>query len=372
MRTDSESANHPQERPSSPPRPSADERVNSRSGSTLERMGVVVIGRNEGERLAACLRTLVRQPVIIVYVDSGSTDDSVALAHSLGTTVLELDTSVGFTAARARNAGWRLLLKQAPHVEYIQFVDGDCAPDENWLSTARDYLDASPRAAAVCGRTRERLPNVSVYNLLCDIEFDGPPGEVEEFGGGVLVRRQALEQVDGYVDSMIAAEDTEFGARLRKAGWSLTRLPVEMQVHDAHMLKFSQWWKRAVRSGHANAEMHHRHGGAPLHSRSRQTRSSWFWGLILPLVALGLAWPTGGASLSLLGLYPLFYLRILLRARRRYSWRWAHWFASFCILGKFPEVLGQFKYHLNRLRGRQSRLIEYKGPATRVHNPLAK
>ena len=96
-------------------------------------IGAVVIGRNEGERLRACLETVKNQVQSVVYVDSGSTDGSVKLARSLGVSVVELDLSVPFTAARARNAGFEYLLQIEPSVEFVQFVDGDCLIVEGWL-----------------------------------------------------------------------------------------------------------------------------------------------------------------------------------------------------------------------------------------------
>ncbi len=65
--------------------------------------GVVIIGRNEGERFERCLRSLVGRASPIVYVDSGSTDNSVGFAEShasSGVHVVRLDMSTPFTAAR--------------------------------------------------------------------------------------------------------------------------------------------------------------------------------------------------------------------------------------------------------------------------------
>ena len=63
---------------------------------------------------------------VIVYVDSGSNDGSVQRARHLGADVIELDMRVPFTAARARNVGFRRLREISPDIEYVQFVDGDC------------------------------------------------------------------------------------------------------------------------------------------------------------------------------------------------------------------------------------------------------
>src|SRR5262245_27425374 len=93
------------------------------SAEPLGHVGVVAIGRNEGERLRRCLESVMGKVRAVVYVDSGSTDDSVALARSLGTTVVELDLSRPFTAARSRNSGIARLCEADPDVEFVQVVD---------------------------------------------------------------------------------------------------------------------------------------------------------------------------------------------------------------------------------------------------------
>ena len=55
-------------------------------------LGVVAIGRNEGERLRCCLNSVVGRGLPVVYVDSSSTDSSVELARSMGVEVVELDS----------------------------------------------------------------------------------------------------------------------------------------------------------------------------------------------------------------------------------------------------------------------------------------
>ena len=67
----------------------------------MAEIGVVAIGRNEGMRLRRCLESVVRRAAVVVYVDSGSQDDSVAFAKSLGVATVVLDLAIPFTAARA-------------------------------------------------------------------------------------------------------------------------------------------------------------------------------------------------------------------------------------------------------------------------------
>src|SRR5207253_10942968 len=105
----------------------------------------------------------------LVYVDSGSSDGSVAAARAIGAAVVELDMNIPFTAARARNEGFAQLMKIAPASEFVQFVDGDCEIVPGWLERAVATLAGEQRLAVVAGRRRERHPEASAYNRLCDI-----------------------------------------------------------------------------------------------------------------------------------------------------------------------------------------------------------
>jgi glycosyltransferase involved in cell wall biosynthesis len=328
------------------------------------RVGVVAIGRNEGKRLERCLASVVERASAVVYVDSGSTDDSVGWARSRGVATVELDMSIPFTAARARNEGFAKLLEVSPEVEFVQFVDGDCEIVEGWLERAEEQMRAHPEAAVVCGRRRERFPDASVYNRLCDLEWDTPVGEADACGGDALMRVGAVRAVGGYRASLVAGEEPELCLRLRSTGWTIQRIGAEMTLHDASMTRFGQWWKRAVRAGHAFAEVSWLHRGGPLRMWTRETRSNWFWGFLLPLAVLGSAYWTSGLSLVLFLAYPLLGLRIYRgRQRRGDSPAHARLYARYCLLGKIAQTAGQVRFHWNRLLARPSRLIEYKQPA---------
>jgi glycosyltransferase involved in cell wall biosynthesis len=332
----------------------------------LARVGVVVIGRNEGDRLRQCLQSLdpIARPT--VYVDSGSTDGSPELARSLGAHIVSLDLTVPFTAARARNAGLDTLLTIVPDIEYVQFVDGDCDVDSAWLSVAEVFLDSQSDVAVVCGRRRERFPEASVYNRLCDLEWDTPIGDAPACGGDAMMRVAALKAVGGYRPDLIAGEEPELCVRLRETSYRIVRLDSEMTRHDAAMRRFAQWWARNVRAGHAFAEVSWLHRNSPFGIWRRETRSNWFWGAVVPLVALILAPLTWGISLAMFGVYPFLMFRVYRGRRRRGDdARISGVFAFYCVLSKFPQALGQIRYWRNRTLGRRNRLIEYKGqPAT--------
>ena len=332
-----------------------------------DRLGAVAIGRNEGERLRRCLGSLVGQigPAgTVVYVDSGSTDGSVEMARGRGVLVVELDRAVPFTAARARNAGFARLSEAAPNLELVQFVDGDCEVVAGWLARAERELGADAQLGVVCGRRRERYPDRSIYNRLCDLEWDTPVGPAEACGGDALMRAEAVRAVDGYDASLIAGEEPDLCLRMRRRGWKVSRIDAEMTMHDADMTRVGQWWKRSVRAGHAYAEGAARHGSGAERHWVRETRSNWAWGLALPAVALGVAAPTGGLGLGLLTAYGVLGARVYRDLRRRgVSIEDARLGAFFCAIGKVPQALGQATYWINRTTGRKGGLIEYKGPS---------
>lgn len=330
--------------------------------------GIVVIGRNEGERLVRCLKSLLGQisgDTPIVYVDSGSSDNSVTVAQSLGVHAIELDPAIPFTMARGRNTGFQYLVEHFRELKYVQFIDGDCELLPGWIDEAIAALEQDKQLAIVCGRRRERFPDASIYNRLADIEWNTLIGEAEACGGDALARIEAIQSVNGYNPELICGEEPEMCIRLRHKGWKIRRLDVDMTLHDAEMLRFGQWWKRSIRAGWAVAQGKHLHGIPPENYMIRQNFSGWLWGLIVPAVAFSLSCPTHGFSLTLfLGYLMLMWRIYRLRLVHREQPSHAMLYAFFCTLSKFPQLIGQVKYSINQRLGKTASLIEYKSPAS--------
>lgn len=321
-------------------------------------VAVVIIGRNEGDRLRRCLKSLINQTNQIVYVDSGSTDDSVNIARMTGATVLSLDINVPFTAARARNEGFERMHILFPQTKYVQFVDGDCEVSAVWLENAYGFLELHQDVAVVCGRRRELHPNRTIYNMLCDIEWDTPIGEANSCGGDAMMRVSAFEDVKGFRSSLIAGEEPELCVRLRALGWKIWRLDIEMTLHDAAMTSLWQWWKRSMRGGYAFAEGAYLHGAPPERHRVTESRRALIWGLGIPLVTFGLAPVIGLWCFAVLLVYPFQVIRLAFSGTQTARGNW--WHSLFLVLGKFPEAIGQLKFIYNLRTGKVARLIEYK------------
>jgi glycosyltransferase involved in cell wall biosynthesis len=341
-----------------------------RSRSPLAGFGVVVIGRNEGDRLRRCLLSLVGRGLLVVYVDSGSTDGSVALARALGAEIVDLDLSIPFTAARARNAGVERLLQVDPNARFVQFVDGDCEIIDGWLERAVEELESRPDVAVVCGRLRERFPERSVYNRLADIEWDTPIGETKACGGIALMRVATFLAVGGFNLTVTAGEEPELCQRLRHEGWLIVRIDADMAWHDSAILKYRQWWLRTIRSGYGGLDvtMRFRRGRDGLFMK--QIRSARLWAVGWPLLVIaggGLGWHAGGPIVGLMiaGLLaltlPLQVLRLMRKIRSRVeSPRVALAYGVLMMAAKWGHLLGQIFYLHDRVQGHHARLIEHK------------
>lgn len=321
-------------------------------------IGVVVIGRNEGDRLIKCLKSIKLATDAIVYVDSASVDDSVLNANNLGVHVSNLDMQLPFTAARARNAGFQQLLSLYPDITFVQFVDGDCELVDGWIASAFDFLSSHHEFAIACGRRMERYPQKSLYNYQCDIEWNTPIGEAKACGGDFLVRVDCFKAVGGFNEQLIAGEEPELCVRLRKAGWKVQRINGEMTWHDANILRFSQWWKRNVRAGHAYAEGHALHGAKPQQHKKKEVLRALLWGGVLPFsfLVIGLLSCWSAAILLL-----LIYLVQFLRLRPRFKGHiFANRLALLMLIAKFAEFQGVLVFYKNQLFGRKAKIIEYK------------
>lgn len=246
-------------------------------------IGIVIIGRNEGQRLIDCLNSINQQKLsscCLVYVDSGSDDDSVQQAKLKGADIINLDMTRPFSAARARNEGWKYLANRFDSIEYIQFIDGDCCIEPLWLKKGIKFLENNPSYAVACGRRREKFPSESIYNRLCDDEWNTPVGVAGECGGDALIRLTSLQLVGGYKDYFVAGEEPEMCYRLRLKGLKIMRLDEDMTLHDAAIYSFSQWWQRSKRAGFAFCLMALEHKGGESGYFYKRCLSAFFWASI--------------------------------------------------------------------------------------------
>jgi glycosyltransferase involved in cell wall biosynthesis len=340
--------------------------------SSLSDVGVVIIGRNEGERFERCLASLAGKAAAMVYVDSNSTDGSPEKARVAGAQVVSLDTSIPFSMGRARNEGVEALLKLGSF-KHIQFVDGDCGVDAGWMARAQDFLNSNPGYAAVCGRRKERFPEHSIYNRICDFEWNTPIGDADSCGGDVLFGMEDFRSVGGFDAQLIAGEEPELCFRIRKHGKKIRRIDFPMTYHDANILHFGQWWKRLIRGGYGAVASWQRCGGNRRAPFASQIRSAYLWGAVWPFLCAftfvvavisskPYAWPMLGVFL-LAGVIQT--LRIARQSMRRgLDGKTSLLRALLLFQGKMAQWIGIMRYTKDRLQGQQGKIIEYKTAGT--------
>jgi len=209
--------------PDSTPRPTP-------ASDAAPEWSIVVIARNEAATITACLESVQRAFADasheIIFVDSGSTDDTLALARRFPIRIVEVPSTWPKRPAVGRHIGWTLC-----RGTWVLFLDGDCTFEAAWIAPALAALTNDPTLAAVAGASRGVLRrsdgNETVSDQYPDADYDAP----EHLSGSAVYRRTALERVGGFNPFLRAHEEPELGARLRKAGYTMRRLRTPMTAH---------------------------------------------------------------------------------------------------------------------------------------------
>lgn len=324
-------------------------------------LGAVVIGRNEASNLVRCIRSL-RGCATIVYVNSCSTDGSASLAAQLGAQVIELTMELPFTAARARNAGFRKLYSSNHNLKYVQFVDGDCEITTEWITHAFEFLEANPNVAVVCGRRLERYPDASIYNAMCHREWDTPIGEADACGGDAMMRVSVFRAVGGFADAQVAHEEPEFCGRLRRAGWKIWRTDHLMTLHDAGLKRVTQFYKRSRRAGFGITQCLVR-SGLDIDPGGRVIiQRAFLWSIILPSAILVLANFFGSFAALAFIIYPAQVARHAILDKHHIGGTFGRRLhvSVLSMLEKFAVTHGSFEFGLKHVLGLKKKAILYK------------
>lgn len=192
-------------------------------------ISVVVIGRNEGARLDACMESIRNALALlkheIIYVDSRSGDDSIARAKAHGARCYLL-SDPDTTAGLGRFVG----TKEAKG-EYLLFLDGDMELQKGFCEKAMMAMSMRGYDGASGIRKDVYMKNGEIAGT--NDNYFGCTQEriVPEFGGAIFLKAEALEKAGGWSPDTIACEEAELHARLKAAGCRIAELPVPMIVH---------------------------------------------------------------------------------------------------------------------------------------------
>ena len=319
--------------------------------NTLPNIDVIIIGINVQRYLADCIASIrgadyPQELLTVTFVDGGSSDSSVAIGREAGVRVIELNDQYP-TPGRGRNAG--LFAATAP---FVQFMDADTLLDHDWFKTALGYFNE--KIVAVCGKRSERWPEKNNYHIIASVEWHYEQGPCRYFGGDFLARREPLVAAGGFDDLLIAGEEPDFSARLRRGGWVIWRIAAAMTLHDLNMTAFAQYWKRAYRSGHAYAEVGLRHLNTPEKLWARELARVSLTALLPFLFIIGgalICQPLAGVLLALaVALKPLLRIPRIIK-QYRISFKIALLYALHAAFVVYPQFLGILRYLRTRCGG---------------------
>ena len=192
-------------------------------------ISVIVIGKNEGSQLDTCLthakRALRMLSYELIYVDSRSTDDSVAIAKAHGARCFMLEDA-HTTAGLGRYVG-----TQAARGEYLLFLDGDMQLQPGFVDHAMMKMAENGYDGASGIREDHYMKNGAL--LSTNENYFGCIHEriVPEFGGAIFLKADALKACGSWSPDTIACEEAELHARLIAAGSKIVELPVPMIIH---------------------------------------------------------------------------------------------------------------------------------------------
>jgi GT2 family glycosyltransferase len=222
----------------------------------------------------------------------------------------------------------------------------------------------------VCGQRRELYPQNSIYNLVLDLDWIGSGGFVDSCGGDALFRRSVLEQTKGYDSTLIAGEEPDLCRRIRSEGLKVFRIDQLMTLHDLNITSLGQYWKRAVRTGYAYAEVssRYRYTSDPLWRGESIRNFKQVSALVLMCLALIYFLFTQSALIlgTTLIIFSLIFMLLINRSMRICSWKTNERSTQFLYVlhsyfQQLPIFQGQINYFLNQLLRQKKNLIEYKG-----------
>ena len=208
---------------------------------SASRISVVIPAYNAAGPLRQCLEALRQsrvQPLELIVVDDGSTDESTAVAQEFGATVLSTGSTGG--PAKARNAG-----AARAQGEILFFLDADVCVHADTLDRVAEAFEADPDLDAVIG-CYDESPGADDFlsqykNLMHSFVHQHAQEQASTFWSGCgAIRRTVFVEFGGFDESYArpSIEDIELGYRMHRAG---RKLSLHRDIQVQHLKQWSFW-----------------------------------------------------------------------------------------------------------------------------------
>lgn len=200
---------------------------------------IVVIGRNEAKTLGAVferfkeLSTRLGCDCHLVYVDSDSTDSSVAIAEEFRNLNPQCPVRIirirgSLSAAIARNAGIRYV---DPESKYIFFLDGDVVFDPDFVQEAILTMEQNQRIGSVSGVITNSFGTAGTDLVTRRVARSSHDNTLLWHGGNFVTRKSVVEQVGMFDHNLVRCEDIDYSFRMRNKGYILWMVQERMGIH---------------------------------------------------------------------------------------------------------------------------------------------
>jgi len=223
-------------------------------------VSLVIPGRNCAATVRQCIGAVV--PMLerarlgeIIFIDDGSTDDTARIVAELPVKCI---SGGGRGPGAARNAGWR-----AAQYPLVWFVDSDCVAEPDALELLLPAMD-DPKVGGVSGSYGIMNPESLLACLIHEEIIErhrAMPSRVDFLATfNVLYRRSVLEQVGGFDERFLKAQDAELSFRVMAAGHQLG-FAFDSRVKHYHATSWRRYLRTQRQQGHWRVWLHMSHSG---------------------------------------------------------------------------------------------------------------
>lgn len=203
-------------------------------------ISVIIPALNEEKFIGRCLKAVEKQNFDgryeTIVVDGGSEDRTRDIAEKYSDKVI-IDRRKGVWIARNRGI-------EESEGEILAFLDADCVPTRNWLSTIRTSLENFDGVSGPCYPIEEGEGSRAFFIFWSNItnKISSIFGFEGGIGGNLALKKSTIETIGGGFRN-IFPEDFELIARINKYG--NMKFNSEMKVLSS-MRRFQNWKDTAV------------------------------------------------------------------------------------------------------------------------------
>ena len=220
-------------------------------------VSIIVTTFNSEPTIEECLRSILemdypKQLLEVIVIDGGSTDATTELAKAYPIKLVYSQLNPP--------AAYNLVLKDVTN-EVIGLIDSDAKVERNWLRKLVKHLK-EPEVAGASG-TVETWNNDRLVPRIIGLElkyrYQRLPNTIERVATmNLLLKTKVTLEIGGFDESLPTQYDTDIGARLAKAGYSIA-FDIEAKCYHFHRPTLQTFFKQQYKYGQNTWKLYFKH-----------------------------------------------------------------------------------------------------------------